>query len=135
MIGLRTGSWAASRTFMPAPTTALLHPPPSSPCLPARQPSHPLPAPTCHPLPPAPAPGLRMTASFAEEGRPCVFQGALLSISLSCFFPCLPGVRMKASFAEEGQPGSSGFFGRLACGGMPRVKEGCAAGWAGVPFE
>jgi hypothetical protein len=34
------------------------------------------------------------------------------------------GVRMKASFAEEGQPGSSGFFGRLACGGMPSVKHG-----------
>lgn len=33
------------------------------------------------------------------------------------------GVRMKASFADEGQPGSSGFFGLLACGAMPRVKH------------
>lgn len=31
---------------------------------------------------------------------------------------------MKASFAAEGQPGASSFFGRLACGGAPRVKEG-----------
>lgn len=33
------------------------------------------------------------------------------------------GVRMKASFASEGSPGASGFLGRLACGGAPRVKE------------
>ena len=39
---------------------------------------------------------------------------------------------MKASFADEGQPGSSGFFGRLACGGMPRIKhDGCGTSWVG----
>lgn len=39
---------------------------------------------------------------------------------------------MKASFADEGQPGSSGFFGLLACGAMPHVKhDGCGTSWVG----
>jgi hypothetical protein len=38
----------------------------------------------------------------------------------------LAGVRMRASFALEGEVAGQGLFGRLACGGAPRVK-GCVA--------